>query len=114
MNVFAGSHLPLRTSAGTNFWNVSGKSMITQPAGFPPASCAASLSKFGWSGFQEMLTPILPPSFWKPSTKSCFSAVPNASLRAPTLIVAPLPNASSTACASTLPCSVSDGYVRHM
>ncbi len=59
-----------------------------------------------------MLTPTLPPSFVYSVTKSALSAVPNASFRAPMLIVAPLPNASITAAASTLPCSVSEGYVR--
>ena len=38
MNVFEASHLPVRTSDGANFWNVSGKSMITQPAGLPETS----------------------------------------------------------------------------
>ena len=109
MNVFDASHLPVRTSDGANFSNVSGKSMITQPAGLPSTSCCASVSKFAWSGFHETFLPTLPPSFSYCATKSCLSAVPNASLRAPTLIVAPLPNASIAACASTLPCSVSDG-----
>src|SRR5207244_9619596 len=35
MSVFVASHLPLRTSDGTNFTNVSGQSMITQPDGVP-------------------------------------------------------------------------------
>src|SRR5581483_4501409 len=95
MSVFVASHLPLRTSEGTNFTNVWGKSMITQP-----------------SGFHAMFTPTLPPSAFHCATKSCSSAVPKASLRAPTLMVAPLPNFSSAACASTFPCSVSDGYAR--
>ena len=86
--------------------------MMTQPFGFPPTSCRISLSKFAWSGFHEMLTPTLPPSFVYCATNSALSAVPNASFRAPTLTVAPLPNASTTAAASTLPCSVSEGYVR--
>ena len=46
MKVFVASHLPVRTSEATYFWNVSGKSMITQPLGFPPTSCPISLSKF--------------------------------------------------------------------
>jgi hypothetical protein len=112
MNVFAGSHLPLRTSDGANFANVSGKSMITQPAGLPETSCPASVSKVAWVGFHEMLAPILPPRRSYSVTKSCFRAVPNASLRAPTFSFAPLPNASTAACASTLPWSVSDGYTR--
>src|SRR5207245_1725796 len=62
ISVFAALHLPLRTSDGANFWKVSGKSMMIQPAGFPATSCCASLSKFAWSGFHEMLTPTLPPS----------------------------------------------------
>ena len=39
MNVFVGSHLPVRTSAGPTFAKVSGKSMITQPSGLPDAIC---------------------------------------------------------------------------
>ena len=50
-----------------------------------------------------MFTPTLPPSFVYRATNSALSAVPKASFRAPTLIVAPLPNASITAWASTLP-----------
>ena len=47
MSVFVASHLPLRTSDGTNFTNVSGKSMITQPAGLPDTSWPASVSNVG-------------------------------------------------------------------
>ncbi len=54
MNVRDASHLPVRTREAAYFWNVSGKSMITQPLGLPPTSCPISLSKFAWSGFQEM------------------------------------------------------------
>ena len=56
--------------------------------GLPETSCCASVSNVGWSGFHEVETPTLPPSFFHCATKSCWSAVPNASLRAPTLIVA--------------------------
>jgi hypothetical protein len=112
MNVRDASHLPVRTSDATYFWNVSGKSMITQPFGLPPTSWPISLSKFGGSGFQEMFTPTFPPSYSNWVTKSCLSATPKASLRAPMLTVAPLPNASITAWASTVPCSVSEGYAR--
>ena len=112
ISVFLALHSPVRTSEGRNFWNVSGKSMITQPAGLPPASFCASLSKFACSGFHAMSTPTLPPSFFHCATKSCRSAVPKASFRAPTFRVAPLPKAVTAACASTFPWRLSDGYVR--
>ena len=41
-NDFAGSQLPVRTSAGPTFAKVSGKSMITNASGLPEAICAAS------------------------------------------------------------------------
>src|SRR5581483_4496513 len=70
IRVFFALHWPVRTRDGRNFWKVSGKSMITQPAGVPPASFWASVSKFGCSGFQATLTPTLPPSFFHWATNS--------------------------------------------
>ena len=87
--------------------------MITQPFGLPLTSLPVSVSKLAWFGFHCTCWPTLPPSDFHWATKSLSSAVPNASLRAPTLIVAPLPKASIAAWPSTLPCSVSDGYVRN-
>src|SRR5579884_3290818 len=113
ISVFEASHLPVRTSDGSNFRNVSGKSMITQPFGLPDTSCCASVSNVDWFGSQEMFTPTLPPSFVYSLTNSCLSALPNASLRAPTFRTAPLPKRWIAASASTLPCSVSEGYARH-
>src|SRR5215212_1551757 len=113
ISVFVALHLPDRTSDGANFSNVSGKSMITKPAGFPWTSFCASVSNVACVGFQETLSPILPPRFAYSVLNSASSAVPNASFRAPTLTVAPLPNASTAACASTFPWRASDGYVRH-
>src|SRR5436190_3551653 len=44
INVLAAVQRPVRTSEGMNFWNVAGKSMITQPLGLPLTSCWASVS----------------------------------------------------------------------
>ena len=107
ISVFAGLHLPVRTSDGAIFSNVSGKSMITQPFGSP----STSLPRLGVEGrpasgsTRRSRRPCRRASCTR-ATKSFFSAVPNASLRAPTLTVAPFPNASTAACASTRPCSV--------
>ena len=111
MNVFLGSHFPVRTRDGANFWNVSGKSMITQPAGSPETSWPASVSKFAWFGFQSTVFPTVPPSATYCFFTSAASAVPKASLRAP-MLSTPLLNADAAAAASTLPCSESDGYSR--
>ncbi len=113
ISVFAGLHLPVRTSAGAIFSNVSGKSIITNPVGFPSTSLPASVSKVACVGFHETCTPILPPSFVYCATKSFRSATPNASFRAPTFTVAPLPNAPTAACASTRPWRLSEARIRH-
>src|SRR3954449_971707 len=76
ISVFEALHLPERTSEGANFWNVAGKSMITQPAGLPATSCWASVSNVGWSGFQASEAPTLSPSFFHWAMKSAWSAVP--------------------------------------
>ena len=109
ISVLPALHLPERTRDGANFSNVSGKSMITQPAGFPSTSFCASVSKFGCVGFHDTFSPTLPPSEVHCETNSCLRAVPNASFRAPTFTVAPFPKAESAACASTRPCNASDG-----
>src|SRR5262245_15946802 len=112
-SVFVALHFPLRTRDGANFSKVSGKSMSTQPAGSPSTNFAASLSKFAWSGFQEIDVPMLPPSRFHSETNSAWSALPNASLRAPTFSFAPLPNFVRAAPASTLLWSASEGYARN-
>ncbi len=42
MNVFFGSQLPVRCSAGPTLTKVSGKSMITNASGLPSTICWAS------------------------------------------------------------------------
>ena len=112
ISVFDALHWPLRTSAGANFWNVSGKSMITQPAGRPDTSFCASVSNVGWAGFHEIVHADLPAELLELRTNSCLSAVPKASLRAPTLTVAPLPNFADRGLGEDLALQVSDGYAR--
>src|SRR6188472_651135 len=68
--VFDAFHFPLRTSDGANFSKVSGKSMITHPAGSPSTSFPASVSKFACSGFQETEAPTVPPSRFHSDTNS--------------------------------------------
>ena len=67
------SHSPVRTSAGPNFAQVSGKSTMSQPSGLSLARSAASVSNVAASGFQRIVFPIVPPA-------SC-QRFPNASAR---------------------------------
>ena len=86
--------------------------MITQPFGLPETSFCASVSKVVPFGSQLTWAPILPPIASQVLTKTACSAVPKSSSRAPTLTVAPLPNASSAAPASAAPWKLSEGSMR--
>ncbi len=101
-------HLPGRTSDGANLWNVSGKSMIYEPAGLPPTSWPASLSvRLG--RVPGDVDADLAAELLVLGDEQLLERVPNASLRALTSSVAPLPKASIAAARAPSPAACPTG-----